>query len=149
LTGFHQGLEEASNTILGHRKGFTVGVALRDASWEHGDRHYITTLLGGLEVCGVGIGFHAVALGIEDSLDRREAGNYLPPLVVRDGTGPEAGGSGDLHLAPATDEPQDRQSGRPILAELEKRYDSQFRQVFSAIRALVEAGVEAPSRIGF
>ncbi|HEV8579453.1 MAG TPA: ORF6N domain-containing protein [Thermoanaerobaculia bacterium] len=35
------------------------------------------------------------------------------------------------------------------LEELEKRYDAQFRQIFSAIRALMEEDVEARGRIGF
>jgi hypothetical protein len=35
------------------------------------------------------------------------------------------------------------------LEEMEKRYDTQFRAVFDAIRALIEAPVPARPRIGF
>jgi hypothetical protein len=36
------------------------------------------------------------------------------------------------------------------LEELEKRYDAQFRQVFAAVRALMEPpDASGPSRIGF
>src|SRR5262245_23826203 len=58
LAGFFQGLEESSNTVLGHGNGFFVGLALRDATRKRRDRHHVTAFLSGLEVHGVGMSLH-------------------------------------------------------------------------------------------
>jgi len=58
LSGLHQGLQETANTVLGHREGFLVGFALRDASRKGRDRHHVATFLGGLEMNGIGISVH-------------------------------------------------------------------------------------------
>jgi hypothetical protein len=52
--GFDQSLQETVDAVLGHRKGFFVGLALRDASRERRDRHHTAALLGGLEMHGEG-----------------------------------------------------------------------------------------------